>query len=265
MYPQNDHAYNIYRRRNALLPIMDPDVQMQDEETERIKLCNDIIMFNVGGKRHQILRSNFAYWPTTRLSRLIRANTEDEILKHCDGYSTAVENAQVEYFFARNWNNFNSILGMSYHDARHHDFRNVLSTFVLNVQNLIITSSYLPDLYRNSKLHSNTHVCCMIFHEDLEYWGIDKLLLDACCAIKHYPEMEMRHKECERSKKRMAREEERRGDEIAAQSKLSEVRKMIWNFMESEDPQDQKSRNCYQFKSAPRRSPGELNAEPDLA
>ena len=30
----------------------------------------------------------------------------------------------------------------------------------------------------------------MHIHEDLEFWGIDKNFMDACCALTHYPELE---------------------------------------------------------------------------
>ena len=63
----------------------------------------------------------------------------------------------------------------------------------------------LLDLYRRGKLHSVSCVCSTTFHTDLEYWGIDKLLLDACCAMRHYPEMEMRRREYEASKKHLER------------------------------------------------------------
>ena len=26
---------------------------------------------------------------------------------------------------------------------------------------------------------------------DLEYWGIDELLMDPCCALKYYPDIEL--------------------------------------------------------------------------
>ena len=52
----------------------------EDKETPSILTCDDIICFIIGGTQFQILKSKFAYWPTTRLSRLIRAKTKQEIL-----------------------------------------------------------------------------------------------------------------------------------------------------------------------------------------
>ena len=41
---------------------------------------------------------------------------------------------------------------------------------------------------------------------DFDYWGIDEMMLEPCCALKYYPEMEVCSKEQEgerESKKRM--------------------------------------------------------------
>ena len=72
----------------------------------------------------------------------------------------------------------------------------------------------------------------MTFHTDLKYWGIDKLFLDACCALKHYPEMETRRKEYERSKQNLQREAKRREDENFGESSIARCRKFIWNLIE---------------------------------
>ena len=30
----------------------------------------------------------------------------------------------------------------------------------------------------------------MVLQKDLEYWGIDELMMEPCCALKYYPEIE---------------------------------------------------------------------------
>ena len=90
----------------------------------------------------------------------------------------------------------------------------------------------LLDFYRRGKLHSVSCVCSMTFHTDLEYWGIDKLLLDACCAIRHYPEMEIRRREYEASKKNLDREECRRIGTEFGDSSFARYRAIVWNSME---------------------------------
>ena len=34
-----------------------------------------------------------------------------------------------------------------------------------------------------------------MFQKDLEYWQIDELILEPCCALKYYPEIELCVKE----------------------------------------------------------------------
>jgi len=36
---------------------------------------------------------------------------------------------------------------------------------------------------------------------DFDYWGIDEMMLEPCCALKYYPEMEVCSKEQEGEKK----------------------------------------------------------------
>ena len=31
----------------------------------------------------------------------------------------------------------------------------------------------------------------MVMRKDLDYWGIDELLLEPCCALKFYPKIEL--------------------------------------------------------------------------
>ena len=176
-------------------------VPIRDSFSEVLQKNDDIIVFNVGGTKFEVLKSNFAYWPTTRLSRLVRANTEEEILSLCEGFVTSShgrESKKEEYYFHRNWSNFNSIL----------------------------------DLYRNTKLHATIHVCCTNFHGDLKYWGIDELLLDPCCALKHYPELEQSKKEVSRQIKVKKKEEDRKLYEDFGDSWIGEIRECIWNLTE---------------------------------
>ena len=86
---------------------------VEDEKTNDIKGYNDIITFIVGGTTFQTLRSNFAYWPTTRLSQLVRANGTRDVLRFCDKVRFCPKTGQHKYTFNRSGNNFNSILDMS--------------------------------------------------------------------------------------------------------------------------------------------------------
>ena len=106
------HNRTMYRgrRRNAL-PTDDWNILIQDELTEQISKSEEIIAIYVGGTRYEVLKKNFAYWPTTRLSKMIRAKNNHDILKYCDGTSNATFQRYQEFYFRKNWSNFNSILG----------------------------------------------------------------------------------------------------------------------------------------------------------
>ena len=176
------------------------DVMLHDSFSEEIKQSKDIVVLNVGGTRFHVLKSNFSVWPATRLSRLIRARSEDEILNLCDGFIPSLENSsnRCEYFFNRNWTTFNSIL----------------------------------DIYRRGKLHGITASCAMTFHDDLDYWGIDELFLDPCCALKYYPERENCQNELEGERLSKEKEAQRQKEEDFGTSHLGRFRKFLWNLTE---------------------------------
>ena len=178
-------------------------VPSEDSFSDDLKKTNDIIILNVGGTRFEALKSNFAYWPTTRLSRLIRATTEEDILSLCDGFCASSGSIDKdEYYFHRDWSNFNSILG----------------------------------LYRNTRLHATIPVCCTHFDGDLKYWGIDELLLDPCCALRHYPEMEQIKKEVAKEMKIKQKETDRMLYENFGNSWIAKSRQFIWNLTELKEP-----------------------------
>ena len=75
----------------------------------------------------------------------------------------------------------------------------------------------------------------MTFHTDLEYWGIDKLLLDACCAIRHYPEMETRQREYEASRQNLEREECKQFEKDSSEFWFGRYRAFLWSMTEHPD------------------------------
>ena len=38
--------------------------------------------------------------------------------------------------------------------------------------------------------HLTSTGCALVLQKDLEYWGIDELMMEPCCALKYYPEIE---------------------------------------------------------------------------
>ena len=175
-------------------------VLLNDCLSDEIRASKEVFILNVGGTKFHVLKSNFATWPTTRLSRLARAKTEQDILKLCDGYvkTGGSKRRQMEFFFNRNWTSFNSIL----------------------------------DIYRCGQLHELTHACAITFHDDLQYWGIDELFLDPCCALKYYPERETCQKEMEGEKQHKEKEMRRKMEEDFGNSWIGRARKFCWNLTE---------------------------------
>lgn len=46
------------------------------------------------------------------------------------------------------------------------------------------------DIYRTNMFHVSSLGCALVLQKDLEYWGIDELMMEPCCALKYYPEIE---------------------------------------------------------------------------
>ena len=109
--------YAIYIRRRNALPLLfgDWNIQIQDAFTERISKSDEVVVLNVGDTRYEVIKKNFAYWPTTRLSKLVRATTRQDILRYCDGFNEDTARKCEEFYFKNNWSNFNSILDKSLH------------------------------------------------------------------------------------------------------------------------------------------------------
>ena len=97
--------------KNRTLHSLVSQDMFEDEETSHLLKCNDLVCFIIGGTQFQILKSKFAYWPKTRLSMLIRANTKNEILKLCDNVIFCDNSGQPKkYIFLRSGINFDTIL-----------------------------------------------------------------------------------------------------------------------------------------------------------
>ena len=87
---------------------------MEDEETSILLASDNLVSFIVGGTKFQTAKSNFAFWPKTRLSRLIRAKTEEEKLRLCDKYIVCEERKIMEtYVFFRSGKSFDAVLDKS--------------------------------------------------------------------------------------------------------------------------------------------------------
>ena len=176
-------------------------ILLEDDMTNDIKKSRDILVFQVGGTEFHVMRRNFAKYPTTRLSRLIRARTTEEILKLCDGYINRGPPHRPEFIFHRNPNFFNAVL----------------------------------DVYRTGELHAPRNSCSLTFHEDLKFWGIDYFLMDACCVLRHYSDLENAKAEAKMEKEAKALQLQRFKEEDFGRSFLGRTRKFIWNMTEYPD------------------------------
>jgi len=156
---------------------------------------NKAIILDVGGKKHKIRMDNFNIYPNTRLGKLVKAKKLEEILDLCDDFCPG---QPPEYFFDRSWHSFNSIL----------------------------------DIYRTGLLHLNNDMCALVLQKDLEYWQIDELILEPCCALKYYPEIELCVKEQKGEQEAKAKETQRLKDEDFGNSPVGRVRSLLWNVME---------------------------------
>ena len=70
----------------------------------------------------------------------------------------------------------------------------------------------------------------MHIHEDLEYWGIDKNLMDACCALRHYPELERSEKEAKKGRENRLLAARTAREEDFGLSKIGRCRTFLWNL-----------------------------------
>ena len=171
---------------------------LEDDMSKDIKSSREVLVFHVGGTEFHVMRKNFARYPTTRLSRLIRARTTKDILKLCDGYINHGPPHRPEFIFHRNPSFFNAVL----------------------------------DVYRMGELHAPKNSCSLTFHEDLKFWGIDYFLMDACCVLKHYSELETAKAEAKMEKELKALKLQRLKEEDFGHTLMGRTRKFLWNMTE---------------------------------
>ena len=157
---------------------------------------NKLVCFNVGGKKFFTIKKNLSRYPGTRIATLMRASSLTEILENCDDYQPG---DIPEYFFNRSWIGFNDIL----------------------------------DVYRIGHLHLNSGgLCAMRVKAMIEYWRLDELLLDPCCAMKYYNDVKTCVMEIEdhmdtTDKFKKTLEAEDFGNALPCR-----IRKFLWNLTE---------------------------------
>ena len=88
------------------------------------------------------------------------------------------------------------------------------------------------DIYRTNMFHLTSTGCALVLQKDLEYWGIDELMMEPCCALKYYPEMETCVNEKTGDLKEKEREKELAEEENFGDHTVAQIRSWLWNVME---------------------------------
>ncbi|KAL3307647.1 hypothetical protein Ciccas_013834 [Cichlidogyrus casuarinus] len=128
------------------------------------------VTINVAGSRHEVLWRTLDRLPNTRLGKLRRAESHQDLMAICDDYSLE----KNEYFFDRNPSTFSTIL----------------------------------DFYRTGTLHQMESICVVCYANDLEYWGLPDLFLNSCCQHRFYQRKEQVDEELRKEELSMKRAEE---------------------------------------------------------
>jgi hypothetical protein len=108
------------------------------------------VVLNVGGTRHEVPWKTLARLPRSRLGRLATCRTRRELAAQCDDYD--LDSPTPEFFFDRNPRSFASVL----------------------------------DFYRTGRLHvADEAGCVLAYGDDLSYWAVDELYMEACCQQRY--------------------------------------------------------------------------------
>ena len=85
------------------------------------------------------------------------------------------------------------------------------------------------DLYRLGSLHVTDTGCALVMESNMKYWAIDELLIESCCSLKYYPQLDV----CQTEKsgdieaKKIA--EEKLKEENFGTSKFGRFRSWLWD------------------------------------
>jgi len=155
------------------------------------------VVLNVGGVNHESMWKTLERMPHTRLGRLRQCETHEEILSLCDDYSLT----NVEFYFDRHPRTFSSIL----------------------------------NFYRTGNLHLVEEMCVLSFGDDLEYWGVDELLLESCCQHHYHARKESVFDEMRKEAETL----QVRNEEDFGTGPCADLRRKVWDL--TEKPQTSKA------------------------
>ena len=147
------------------------------EDTSKYFVQSDTgrLDFIVGGILHVInVKSLYLTLPASRIGKLLRASSLEEVLSLCDKYQTEAQGRpHPVIMFDRNGASFNTILDI-YRTGMFHLCDSTCATIRSELEN---PNWAPPSLF--------------IRKEDLDFWNINELLLEPCCALKYFPDIEV--------------------------------------------------------------------------
>ncbi|KAG5857050.1 potassium voltage-gated channel subfamily V member 1 [Anguilla rostrata] len=153
----------------------------------------DFFIINVGGSRYVLSQKLLSSYPETRLGKLALSPTRDSALDLCDDVNL-LEN---EFFFDRNAQAFR----------------------------------YIMNYYKTGHLHVMEELCAVSFLQEIEYWGIDELSIDACCRERYYRRKEMKESLDIRQEAETTGGEEEDFSGVVCEG----LRQRLWEVMEKPD------------------------------
>ena len=77
---------------------------------------------------------------------------------------------------------------------------------------------------RTDQLYSLLAACAMVMRGDFTYWGLEELELEACCALKFYPQIETCNTQIESDIAEKLKEEAEKNEEEFGDSKVAQIR-----------------------------------------
>ena len=108
------------------------------------------IIISLAGKEFRTKLKNLKKYPMSRLGIIANAKSKDTVERLCDGF---IPGSTPTIYFDRNPQNFRMIL----------------------------------DVYIRNEMHVCEQSCALVVQEDFDYWGLDDVFLQPCCALKYFP------------------------------------------------------------------------------
>ena len=147
------------------------------------------------GRQFRTRLSILKKYPMSRLGIISNAKSRETIDRLCDGFSPGTPPV---FFFDRNPQNFGMIL----------------------------------DMYRREELHICPEICSLVIKEEFDYWGLDEIFLQPCCALKYFPQTVKATREQDEEKIERLQYSQRLRAENFGSDLLGKLRSRIWDLLE---------------------------------